>query len=120
MNDTETNNGSQDTGSNTGTLDQDGYGGADADGENSRNLGSLVNNTGRHSHQSTLKDIDQSKQANHKKDQGKKEADTSRGIIILPGGTILEEGGASDVDKKVDRLLAKRSIKGKALGKTNE
>ena len=77
LNHTKTNNGSQYRCGNGGTLNQHGNGSTNNDGNHTWNLGSLVNDTGGHSHQSTLQYIHQSHQTNQKKYQRKEETYTS-------------------------------------------
>jgi hypothetical protein len=73
------------------TLNQNSNGSSDKNGNQSVDIGGLVNDTSGHSHKSTLQHIHQSDQANNQQSERQDEADSSRDVIVLFGGSVLEE-----------------------------
>ena len=75
-------------------LDKDGDASADDHGEVSVDVGGLVDDAGGGTEEHLLEEGDEADEANDEDEEGKDEADAAGDLVVVGGGTVLEEGGA--------------------------
>ncbi len=85
---------SEDRGGNGRRLDKDGNTDSDKDGKVSVDVGGLVNNAGRHTHEHLLEQVDHAEKADEQEDQTNDENGNTRNLVIRSAGINLEKGRA--------------------------